>query len=1084
MEPIIVKPNDKALKKYVQTLDELAQLRVVTEGNTRRAFGTLLTDLTKWTLVEELTTARNQGVIRYDGVLVDAQGIPHGYWEAKDGKDDLEAEIEKKRQLGYNFHNMIVEDTRTAVLFQKEREVKRVAVRDVGALASLLELFLNYDASVFQNFEQATTYFQEKIPDIAQGLKERIATAHHSNLAFEKAYAVFFELCRTSLNPSITQKAVDDMLVQHILTERLIQELFSSEFTRRNVIAREIENVIDKLTNFDRVVFLGELGNYYRVVKDVVAKFDSYPKKQQFINTIYERFFQGYSKKDADKYGIVYTPMAIVDFMCSAVEDVLANEFHVKLGQAGVTVLDPATGTGTFVLDLLKRVDAKYLDDFYNTRLFANEIMLLPYYLASLNIEHAYQERAQRYRQFAGLCLVDTLDMPTGNEKQATFAFMNEENTARITAESVAKVNVIIGNPPYYVGQKNENENNQSRNYPNGVDQRIKETYIKDSQSQKFKLDAYLRFFRWAVDRLRGEDGIVCYVTNNGFVDNYSLNGFRKHLLQDFTHVYHLDLHGDVRQNTKLSGTKHNVFGIQVGVGITIAIRNRKKHLTSIAPLGTFFYYRVDDYATAKEKIAFIQQHTQKGNTLTHIPWRVLQPDGQHNWFGGDVDAWQTYMPIASKVGKASKQEPQTLFRTYSLGVSTNRDALVYDFSDTRLTEKVSQFIEHYNLEIDRYKRSDKSRHINDFVDYSKIKWSATLKSHLQQLAYAQVLSNRVALYRPFTKLYLQYNPAIIDRPSLFKTLLPAPDSENKVICLSGVGSNKPFQVLVTNQIPSLDLLEKTQCFPFYVYNEDGTNRRENITDWALSQFQTHYQDPTITKWDIFYYVYGALHQPAYRTRFAQELKKELPRVPYLGAKSNRTPPLAPTPPSGEGDKNPAEKSHSSMQWGQGDLGDGGSSAQWRQGDLGDGGSSAQWRQGDLGDGGFHTYARLGKQLAELHLNYETAKKYDLTWLTPKGAIDYRVSKMKRVGNTIHYNDSLILADIPPQAWEYKLGNRSALEWVIDQYQHKTDQESGIIQDPNQASPNEKYVVELLERVTYISVQSMTLIAQLPHELA
>jgi predicted helicase len=1090
--------SEQALENYYNTLNSLKNTQNVnTEGNLRRAFGKLLTDIArpkKWELVEEDPQKLDNRTIYYDGVLRDEWKLPHGWWEAKDGKDNLDKEIRAKRDKGYRFQNIVFEDTHTLVLFQDGQEVGRTAITEREKFVRLLEQFLNYEIAPFENFNQAIAYFQNEIPQIANGLKQRIDEAHKSNKIFQGAFGAFMALCQQALNPNISPLAVDEMLIQHILTERLMRKLFDEDFVQHNVIAREVEGVIAALTSqsFNRKQFLGSLDRFYSVIEEAAEALASFSDKQAFINTVYERFFQGYSIKTADTHGIVYTPQPIVDFMCASVEEVLRDEFGLALGQEGVNILDPATGTGNFIVNLLQRVSPKYLDDFYKHQLFANEVMLMPYYIASLNIEATYFQRRGQRQAFEGMCFVDTLDLQVGLHTKDMFA---PANTQRVTRQQAAPITVVIGNPPYNVGQVNENDNNKNRTYKN-LDAKIKSTYAKDSKAtNKMALyDMYLRFFRWAIDRLGDNDGMVCYVTNNSFVDQLTFDGFRKHLLQDFTRVYHLDLHGNVRQNPKLSGTTHNVFGIQVGVGITVAIRNRKGQKTTppLAPTplreegnandaqkspstmqwgqgdlgdggsnGTLFYHRVPEFWTASEKLAFLAHHVElqgKQNALNTIPWQILAPDSKYTWLvSQNADIWATYVPIGNKEGKAVKgREPETIFRTYSGDVKTNRDDVVYDFDKHSLEQRVKQFIEDYNAEVYRYRRSDKKTSVDDFVSL-KLKWDSTLKIDLRKGHYASFgTSNlRNSLYRPFTRQHLYFdrmlNNSVHRLPYFFPT--PATEQENCVICVSGIGSNKPFMALMCNVIPCLDILEKTQCFPFYTYDPDGTNRRENITDWALAQFQTHYQDTSITKWDIFYYVYAVLHYPQYRAKFAQDLKKELPRVPYLDAKSNRTPPLAPTPLREEG------KSPSTMQWGQGDLGDGGSFTQW-------------------GQGGFFHFSHLGKQLADLHLHYETAPRANLLWQSGD-QINYRVEKMKRVGNSIRYNDSLTLANIPSQAWDYKLGNRSALEWLIDQYQVATDKRSGITSDPNMYSDDEQYIVKLIERVTHISTETMRIIGEM-----
>lgn len=582
MASTTIQPNDLQLKKYYDTIKELRNAQAKpTEGNMRRAFGTLLTGLgrrRKLTLIDEYAT---QGIgrrhIRPDGALVDEWQRPFAFWEAKDSSDNLYTEIEKKKAVGYPLDNIIFEDTITAVLYQDGYEARRTYIREKKNFAALLTQYFNYKEQARQNFNEAVQSYGEQIREIATQLKAKIEAAHQDNSEFQRQFDEFMELCRNSLNPNISIEAVDEMLIQHLMTEPIIRRVFNvPHFAQTNVIAAKIEEVIRSLTSafFNRSDFYGgPLDKFHRAIEEASEDLD-FSDKQTFINSVYEKFFQGYSVDIADTHGIVYTPQEIVDFMCAAVEEVLENEFGKKLGDEGVVIIDPATGTGNFVVNLLRRAykrNLRQFEDFYRQRLFANEVMLMPYYIASLNIEREYYELTGRAAPFEGLCFVDTLDL--ARERQMTF--LTEANTERVERQKNADINVIIGNPPYNVGQVNENDNNKNRKY-DVIDKRIRETYAKDSKATlKNQLyDAYVRFWCWATDRLGDRPGIVCYVSNNSFVDQYAFDGMRKHLAQDFDQIYHLDLHGNVRQNPKISGTTHNVFGIQVGVGITLAIRS------------------------------------------------------------------------------------------------------------------------------------------------------------------------------------------------------------------------------------------------------------------------------------------------------------------------------------------------------------------------------------------------------------------------------------------------------------------------------------------------------------------------------
>lgn len=452
-----IKPTDRAIKRYYETLEALRTQGAVNELQLRRAFSDLLSSTASkalgWTLVEEQvdTSAGRRNVP--DGTLRDRYTMPRGYWEAKDSKDDLNVEIKRKLKKGYPSSNIIFEDTNHAVLVQNGQPMFTADLSSQADLAQLLNQFFSFVEPIHQRFETAVEDFKAKVPKLAEGLKDLIAEAQHSNKTFKQAFAGFFDLCKVSLNPNVSREAVEEMLIQHLLTERLFREIFSNlDFMRRNAVAVEVEKVITALTSqsFSRVEYQRGLDIYYLAIEDAARTIPNFQDKLFFLNTVYEQFFQGYSTKTADTHGIVYTPKPIVDFMCASVVEVLRDEFGKELGESGVEVLDPCTGTGGFIVNLLERVPGRYLDDFYKNRLFANEVMLLPYYIAALNIEHAYFNRTGQYEPFEGLCFVDTLDLV----KSQAHLFVNEANTKRIEKQRSAPITVVIGNPPYNMGQK------------------------------------------------------------------------------------------------------------------------------------------------------------------------------------------------------------------------------------------------------------------------------------------------------------------------------------------------------------------------------------------------------------------------------------------------------------------------------------------------------------------------------------------------------------------------------------------------------------------------------------------------------
>ncbi|MBZ0137118.1 MAG: N-6 DNA methylase [Planctomycetes bacterium] len=537
------KPAHKPIKDYYKSVASLSKTGAKHETALRAAFQELLTTVARkqgWTFVpENPVTVKGHRVVP-DGTLLNEHNIPRGYWEAKDLADDLDAEIQKKKTKDYPLNNIIFENGRDAVLYQNGIEVSRKDLTDAEQLCQLLNIFIEYTPKEMQTFAQAVAKFKEDVPELAAGLEKKITKAHEKNPAFKKAFADFFELCRSSLNPNISQHAVDEMLVQHLLTQRLFRTVFHrQDFTRRNVIANEVEKVIDSLhRDFDRSKFERDLDYFYKAIEQTARTLEDYSQKQAFMNTVYEEFFKGFSPKTADTHGIVYTPQEIVDFMCASVDEVLQSEFGTTLGGKDVWILDPCTGTGNFMVNLINRIPLGELKDAYRKRLFANEIMLLPYYIAAMNIEHAYAERMGEYEPFEGLCFVDTLELAEDKQRDL---FLSLENSKRVERQRKSPITVIIGNPPYNVGQKSENDQNKNRKY-GVIDKRVKETYSADSKATNKNAlsDAYVKFFRWAVDRLQGRDGIVCYVSNNSFVDQIAFDGMRKHLANCMTTSFRL----------------------------------------------------------------------------------------------------------------------------------------------------------------------------------------------------------------------------------------------------------------------------------------------------------------------------------------------------------------------------------------------------------------------------------------------------------------------------------------------------------------------------------------------------------------
>ncbi|MBC8134909.1 MAG: N-6 DNA methylase, partial [Fibrella sp.] len=870
-----------AMDTYYSALRDYDRVGAAHETAVRSAMQNLLTEAGKekgWTLVPERVLPNGK---RPDGTFVDEFRIPFGYWEAKDTRDDLRDEVRKKFALGYPRDNMLFEDTRTAFLFQGPGDPQEYDLRKPDELRAMLRQMMAYQAPDYERFHDAINAFKEQIPSLAEGLRGRIAEGRDKNPAFVRAFTDFAETCRVSLDPNIRAETIEEMLIQHLLTERLFRTIFDNpDFTRRNVIASEIERVIDALTSrsFSKASFMGSLDRYYGAIEGAAKGITDWNEKQTFLNMVYERFFQGFSTKTADTHGIVYTPVEIVNFMLASTEHILQTEFGSSLSTPGVKILDPCTGTGNFLVHLLKHhltrrdMRRKYTED-----LFANEIMLLPYYIASLNIEHEYFALTGEYTPFPGLCFADTLALAEGEQTAMLF----EANAERVSSQRKAEVTVIIGNPPYNVGQKSENDNNKNRAYK-VVDNRIAATYGKLSKATNRNAlsDAYVKFFRWASDRLQGRDGVIAFVSNNGFLDGIATDGMRKALLDEFTTIYHLDCGGNVRKFPKLSGTTHNVFSIQVGVGVTLLVRRHGDMEETLPSVCRIFHHALPTMARASERL---QQLTTWKNS-SNVPWMELIADFKGNWLTEGMHSdFDDFLPIGAKENKSSAGSAGAIFSTYTIGVKTNRDEVVYDFDSNKLANRTKRFIEAYNAEVDRYKRAGSPNDIDNFVSYDIVNWSRDLKSDLKRGRYAQFDNTKLrsAMYRPFSKRMLFFDAVLcqdlVKQPLFFPKF--ETENDNTVICVRAIGNTVPFHCIATNRIADLHFTGDSQCFPFYVYNADGTERRENITNDALRQFRDAHGE-TVSKWDIFHYVYARLHDPAYRERYAENLRRELPRIP------------------------------------------------------------------------------------------------------------------------------------------------------------------------------------------------------------
>ena len=1008
-----IKPTHKPIQTFYTELKQYEKLGATNETEVRLAFATLLQHYARQnnlTLICEKPLRTLQGTIIYvDGMLTDNNfGLPRGYWEAKDLHDNLATAVKQKFEAGYPQDNILFTTQKRAILYQDRQEVLDVDITEPDALIRALHTFFCYEQADIADWERAVVEFKDKVPALGKRAAALIKKEEDTNARFQEAFTDFHRHCQEAINPNLAKAAVEEMLIQHLLTEEIFSTVFDNrDFTRRNIIAREIENVIDALTEhaYNRAEFLRELAPFYRAIQRAAATFIDFSQKQHFLNTVYEQFFQGFSVKVADTHGIVYTPQPIVNFMVKSVSHLLATEFGRSLSETGVHIIDPFVGTGNFIVRLIQAIDKTALKAKYSDELHCNEVLLMPYYIASMNIEHEFYVATNQYQPFDNLCLVDTFDL-TAERQLSMFA---PENTRRVEKQKQAEMFVVIGNPPYNARQMDENDANKNRPYPE-LDRQIQETYAEASKAtNKTALyDPYVKAIHWALDRIE-TDGTVAFVTNHNFIDGQAFDGMRKHLSDACDKIYLLDLGGNVRKG---HAGDANVFDIQVGVSINLFVK-KGQHPSKPAQI----FYNSETAELSKEAtFGFLDASEHIGN----VNWDSIQPDARHTWLTeGLREDFETFVPMGSKQAKREKGEvSDVIFHQFSSGVKTNRDAWAINFDEDALSENVIRMIDLYNTQTLKWQQQT-AQSVDNFVVYdnTKISWSSGLKQKLISGYIAEFSSERIrqTLYRPFTKSCLYFDRFMAERVYVFPSIFPISETEaeNRVICVN-ISREKPFTCLIANCIPEHIMTggfgSAGQYFSFYIYDENGSNRQENITDWALAQCREHYKDANITKWDIFHYIYALLHHPEYRDRYQVNLKRDLPHIPY------------------------APK--------------------------------------------FWEFVEAGRQLADIHIHYEDQPQYKLDLIeAPDMPLNWRVEQMKfsKDKTEIKYNDFLTLAGIPAEAFQYRLGNRSALEWVVDQYRVKTDRRSGIVNNPNRAD-DETYIVDLIRKVISVSLETVGII--------
>lgn len=941
-------------------------------------------------------------------------------------------------------------------------------------LATQLQIqFEELQSAVFARMVQKVgnrRYWEDwakSVGEIASRQQKRIKELIANSPKHAKEFERFLTGLRKSINPSIEQQQAVDMLSQHIITKPVFEALFEGySFVQNNPMSQSMQKMLDLLEEETIEEDVKTLESFYESVKMRASGIDNAEGKQKIILELYDKFFKTAFPKMVEQLGIVYTPTEVVDFIIHSVADVLQKEFNRNISDENVHILDPFTGTGTFITRLLQSgvIRPEDLERKYKKEIHANEIVLLAYYIASINIENVFHDLIpdsndgigkEVYQPFEGICLTDTFQLGETKDGEQLFDEMFPKNSKRVQAQQKAPVRIIIGNPPYSVGQKSANDNAQNQSYPK-LDSDIAKTYAKESKATSVKAlyDSYIKAFRWSTDRLDPKHGgIIAFVSNGAWLDGNGMDGFRKSLEKEFDSIYVFNLRGNQRTSGELSrkeGGKIFGSGSRTPISITLLVKNPD----ATNEKATVHYHDIGDYLDTKQKLQIIKDFKTFENP--ELPLKTLQPNEHGDWISMRNDGFENYIPL--NTDKKFDTKTHSFFITYSLGTATARDSWVYNNSKGRLVSNMQNTIDFYNsqrLEFSNHKVNNSKIQFDTFAsqDATKISWNDSLRQLCSKNVELKLKEEeiRITFYRPFFKSFLYFDKEFIQRPYQQPKLYPTSKTENLTIAVSGVGAQKDFSTLITNSITDLQVVDKGQCFPLYYYEENTSVqkglfdndseeqyiKRDAISDFIYERAKQQY-GKSVSKEDLFYYVYGFLHSKEYRETFANDLKKMLPRLPLVENVQD-----------------------------------------------------------------FWAFSKAGRQLAELHLNYETVEPYKgvVMLVNPLSITDtlkqahkdeleylnYRVDKMrflkKGQKDTIIYNSQITIEGIPAKAYEYVVNGKSAIEWIMERYQITTHKDSGITNNPNDWAKEHnqpRYILDLLLSIINVSVQTVDIVNGLP----
>lgn len=890
-------------------------------------------------------------------------------------------------------------------------------------------------------------YWEQWAKDLAQIAENhisRIQNLINSDGSPRKVFNEFITGLQKNINPSISEEEAIEMLAQHLITKPVFEALFENySFVRNNPISQSMQNMLDVLEEHAIEKEVEALEKFYESVKKRVDGIDNAEGKQKIIVELYDKFFKIAFPRMVERLGIVYTPIEVVDFIIHSVDEILKREFDRSLSDENIHIIDPFTGTGTFITRLLQSGLIKKEDLYrkYTKEIHANEIVLLAYYIATVNIEMVYHDivaKENEYKAFDGICLTDTFQLGETDVSEKLFSNLFPQNSDRVIAQKKAPMRVIIGNPPYSIGQKSANDNAQNQSYPL-LDDRISKTYAKHSSAglSKSLYDAYIKAFRWSSDRLdKNNGGIICFVSNGAWLDGNSTDGFRKCLEKEFSSIYIFNLRGNQRTSGELSrkeGGKIFGSGSRTPIAITLLVKN-----PIIKSNEAKIYYRdIGEYLNREEKLEIIQKYCSFLNPDINLS--VLSPNEESDWLSIRNSVFNTFIPLVDT--KKFNHKSPTYFFVQGPGVLSSRDSWVYNFSFHEVQKNISQMLTNYNLQLESFNlniKKDSDSDIDSFLDFNptKISWTRSLKNNFRKgnKIPFNIENLRIAYYRPFCKQRIYYDKYMVESPGQNQIFFPKESLNNLIISIPGIGGTKDFSVLISDCITDYQVQFNNQCFPLYYYEINDTSskslfddsssdflKKDAISDFIHKRAKIQY-GKNVTKEDIFYYVYGILHSTEYKATFVNDLKKMLPRLPLLESVKD-----------------------------------------------------------------FWAFSKAGRELAELHLNYEKVSPYLGVIVNGDDRQSYRVDKMrfpsKGQKDTIIYNSKITISNIPEEAYEYVVNGKSAIEWIMERYQVTIDKKSGIKNDPNDWATevgNPRYILDLLLSIINVSVKTMEIVKNLP----